>query len=403
MTRAATRPKNFGMAKAVLVKNSTQNRKNGKKSSPPPRKTQTKTQTKTKAPTKSQTKPTPAASKPVPKTRSTQSIEKREKANASNPTPNRRAATKSSDSADTFRKPRSKNLMNASESNVTNARKSSKKASNSKFDDKSQSIFDKQSLEVYEALDYFQKRESPETITETLVNGLNDVVSESASIDTPSIGRLCPKSPDLFESSDEHENDTLSDDNTKIPETENQDVETHFTENTSKDRVQMIDGCAQASQIPSKMRDACVQTSPLPSKMVDTGIQMTPVKCKRCKCNVFEKVSDAASYINSCDRSDNSDNVLNNFNEFIDPKDDISYLSDEDASSYDHCLDDFDPLEHIDQTIDPCQSPNDYNMNGPLADDSAVVIDNSPPRYQIYKDDKFHSPESLNSQNNQRK
>lgn len=389
MARSTARMKHFGMAKPVK-KSPTQKRKNSKKSTTPSpvKKTQKllspvkKTQAKPKksSPSRPTTKAPPVnkqADKPksIPKPRSTQSIQKRENANANKPTANRRSAPKNT-AATGNRKIRSKteestNFSEKSVSKTANAQKSCKQSSASKLSgNKSPSVFDRTSISMYRALDFVSKTESTGSTSESLVVALDDVVIESAG-ET----HLDP-SPDLF-GTDTMDGNVVND-STNVPQNEIPRMVEMASIGTQTDAVEV-------------------------TQMTDAGTQTIPMLCNTCKRDVREIV---VPETNSSDGDDSDggdgDNEFNSFNEFAVSDDDNSFASYHSSSSYDHCLDDFDCLEHLDN-VDPCQSPNKPTVNGrdkPITDDIATVIDNSPPRHQIYKNHQFHSPESLELQTN---
>lgn len=384
MARSTARRKNFGMAKAVK-KSPTQKRKNGKKLSPPSSVIKTQTKTKKSSNPRQTTKATPVNKqdrKPdsIPKQRSTQSIQKRENANANKPIANRRSASKNTEDTG-IRKIRSKaeestNFSEKIVSKTANAQKSCKQSSASKSSgNKSPSVFDKTSISMYRALDYVSKTESTSSTSESLAIALNDVVIESAG--ETNITRS--PSPDLFGT------DTMDEYSSSDP--------TNMPINENPKKIEMV-------SIGTQTEDAAEDTSNGRIQMINFSIQTSPLRCNTCKRDACAIVVEET--ISSGSDGGDADNEFNNFNVFIESDDDNSFASYHSSSSYDHCLDDFDCLEHLDN-VDPCQSPNKSTVNGqdrPITDDIATVIDNSPPRHQIYKNHQFHSPESLELRTN---
>lgn len=404
MARTTTRRKNFGMAKAVK-KSPTQKRKNSQngKPSPTPRKTQQakkKTNPLNHPRTTSTTTTATAGIKKrdkepdsVQKVRSTQSIQKREIANASEAS---RRSTKNGcvgGHAEPMPRPQSEKKCNTPAKIVSNANaKKSSKTSNTARPSggKSPSVFDQSSLTVYQALNYAQKCVSTAVSLESLeiASRMNDVVVNS----NDQHNRLCERSPDLFETelSDGHQcgdstNISQNEDVNKANSDRNECDGIIIPETDSIEQVEMVSTGGQTdAQAKNRIR------------MIDAFSQTSPSPCT--KCGRFEMLAPDCSGRHDID----CDNGLNSFNEFIEPKDDDdndcggnSYISDD--SSYDHCLDDFDCLEHLDD-VDPDQNLNNYVVNeydGAITDDHSSVIDGSPPRHLIYKNNQFHSPESL--------
>lgn len=366
MARLTTRQKNFGMAKAVK-KSPIQKLNNGKSFNKPAQQLK-------KSPPNRQ----PAAAKQnqksevIPKARSTQSILKRELA---------RKTTENSakkDSGGSGRKTTPKvnesvpsessslgkivcGQANAKTDELRKAKVDQQKISvqSNSSGDTSPSIFNESSKSMYQALEYPQCPDSTVLSSDLLANAFNDVVINSAD--------RCPKSPDLFET-ESMEDDTCID-SAKLE--------------SQKEKAEMVSTSVQCKLSLENRVDAQVGTDNCRIKMVDVGIQTDPLPpCATCQTNA------------SCDS-----NGFTNFDE-IDESDD-SYDSYESDSSYDHCLDNFDCLEHLDD--DGSLYRNTTNHNGNERDrprmnetnEAEPVISESPPRYQIYRDRRFHSPDSL--------
>lgn len=325
----------------------------------------------------------------IPKARSTQSILKREWAQKSNqPTTNRRPATKNSSAGDGGNRkttPKAsesvKKSSNFSEQNSSTdvlpkiKHEQHSKATNSNGD-KSPSFFDQASMPaIYRELDFAQKPDSTVLSSDSLVNGLNSVAINS-------VGQT---SPDLF--------DTELIDGPRC------------SENTSgiekKEKVEMVEVSVQCKLSLEHQTDAQVQvgTGDTRVKMIDIGIQTSSVVCENCQTEKKYGVDDVDDFGG---HGNDSENPLTNFDDLFHSNDDcISYVSD---SSYDHCLDDFDCLEHLDNNDNADDSAYQTDATNDIAgretwkidgNQRKLMIGESPPRNLLYKNDGFYSPESI--------
>lgn len=371
-----TRQKNFGMAKAVK-KSPIQKANNGKSSNKPVNKQQAKnTQSNRRQTTTNQA-------------RSTQSIQKREMAQKSNNVANRRSATingsgggrKATPKADEPipSKSNSPGIIICGQANVKTDELRKAKTEQQKLvrssssGDTSPSIFDETSISMYQALEYAQKPDSTVLSSDLLANAFNDVVINSSD--------RCPESPDLFET-ESIEGDACSN---SVNREQNEKVE----------KIEMVSAGVQCKLSLETQTDAQVGTDDNRIRMIDVGVQTSPLPCAKCQTNA--SCGSACGDIGDIGgNDDNGDIGFTNFNQF-DGSDD-SYDSSESDSSYDHCLDDFDCLEHFDDNGNPYPNATNYNGIGrerQKMDEAEPVIGESPPRNQVYKNHRFHSPESL--------
>lgn len=359
MARLTARRKNFGMAKAVKKSpnNNGKSRPQQSKNSPSNRRQTTAKQNQ--------------MTNSIPK-RSTRSILKRELAQTINNAANGRSSPKNAGSG---RKTTSKANESATSSKSNSPGKILCDQANVKTDklrkvkveqqkmfvqsnssgDTSPSIFDETMLI---ALEYPQKSDSTVLSSDLLANAFNDVVINSAD--------RCPKSPDLFET-ESMEGDEACIDSMK------------HEQNDKIKKVEMVSASVQCKLPLQNHADAQVGTDDHRVKMIDVSVQTSPLPCASCQTN--------------------DDDGFANFEPIEEfSESDGSYGSYESDSSYDHCLDDFDCLEHLDDDGSPYRNTTEYYGNGrdrSKMDAAEPVIDESPPRNQVYKNRGFHSPESL--------
>lgn len=387
MARSTTRQKNFGMAKAVKRNSPTQNANKSKA-----KQTKNKPQTTTAVHNQK--------SNSMPKTRSTQSILKRELAQKANTTANQRTATKndaagspktSPKAAKSVNTPNSLEKIVCGQANVKTDELLKPKEEPTSFNSsgrKSPSMVSKISIKVYEALDYPQKKQSPDSTvlsSDLKKNTYDDVVISSSG------DHECQRSPDLFDSDsmDGHANNSS-------------DTEQH----QQKVKIEMVSAGVQCDLQLENRTDVGVGTDDIRVKMIDVGTQTSPLpsvyQCATCQTN--------ASY-GSMVGFTQGESVFVNYDDSdeLDDQYDDEYESD---SSYDHCLDEFDCLEHLDgddgggnayQNMTNNNNVMNQHDDRPKMDQNEPVIAESPPRVQVYKNRRFHSPDSLGSKTNKNK
>lgn len=387
MARLTTRRKNFGMANAV--KKTSTEKSNRSKS---PKQTKSNASNGRQSNTTTLKRNNNQQSDSMPRTRSTQSILKRELAQKFNNPTIQRSTSKSGGADGRKGTPKAAKTVSKSDSaekiacGQTNAKTdeqrqpkdepSSSVQSNSSGS-KSPSILDRTSISMYRALAYQQKPDST-VLSSELVDAMNEVIINSSSDEIDqSDQKLCPPSPDLFET-ESMEGYACSDNMERQP---------------SEKVVEMVSTGVQCKFSEENRADAQVGTDDdFRVKMVDVGIQTSPMpafQCPTCQTDAsygFSGVNlDDSAFANLHDAYDEPDDEFDDY---------------ESESSYDHCLDDFDNLEHL-------NDDNAYHENvrydaamdriddQPDADQNERIYA-SPPRHQIYQyqNDRFRSPES---------
>lgn len=357
MARLSKRQKNFGMAKAV--KKSPAQISNSGKSSKKQQNTKNSQSNRQQSTNKRSKK-----SNPIPKLRSAQNIQKRETAQKFNNASSRRSAPKKNVSrkktANSKAESETAEKINCGQKNNNNSDASRKvnkeknfKRTNISSGDTSPSIFDKTSISVYQALEYCHNSDSTAESSNSLVAALNGIVIVSA--------EHGQQSPDLFGT------DTM--------------------EQHKCDSVEKVSVGVQCNLTMETQTDAQVGTDAMENRIItiDVGIQTSPLP------NETWQLESSFLY-------GSRHNEFGSFDQQFIESDD-SYGSYESDSSYDHCLDNFDCLEHLDDTGNNLQqNVQNFNVIGHNAskmDRIEPVIDASPPKNQVYKNNRFHSPESL--------
>lgn len=220
-----------------------------------------------------------------------------------------------------------------------NSAKPTKTGKTSKVDPKSslsQSVFGKNEvISVYQELEYKPESDVTKNSSDTLTKAMNDIAINKAE-----------RSPDLFE-------------------TESNDAECIVP-------VQSVSIGIQCT-IETETRDAQVNTD---NVVIDKSVQTSPMP-------------------RSFNTHEWNEDDLDDFDDLVESSDSYSY--DESGSSSN--LDDFDMLESLKENQNSSKPPPEQrnHVEQSCVEDTLTIV-GSPPRNQIFKNQRFHSPDSLQTQ-----
>lgn len=240
-------------------------------------------------------------------------------------------------------KSKSKSLT-SSNSKLTKDELSKKDVSNSTI---SPSIFEGKIKAIYRDLEY-----TPE-IVGTEVNKTNTSDELVTAIKEIAINKSA-LSPDLFES--------------------------ELEEAERKTPIEKVTVGTQCSPVVEKRITRDVEISTDQSIGIDVGVQTDP----------FESSFELPGWETIYD---------DDLSQFDDKEPEVEYYNSgsEDETSSSGCLDDFDTLDNlnVNEILDPVEQKT-VNFDEQECTDEASTVSGSPPRNEVYRNRRFHSPDSLN-------